>query len=199
MTLDISHNHLPGRDSPGVVSCHDDRELQFPIKVYGTASLQLPPFISHAMKPCLRQTPCPIFAPPRTPFLRRSIPPLISTFTACKRTMATVKDSIPHVIRTADDPRQSGVWPARLSKIDQINSSIRVLRLSLPKDGVCVVVLEMPKPPSGYLPRSSHAVEIIEMTGIHAKTAQGKEQCLYPGEDTSFRKMSWAMNFILRY
>ncbi|KAJ9615329.1 hypothetical protein H2200_001404 [Cladophialophora chaetospira] len=50
--------------------------------------------------------------------------------------MATVKDSIPHVIRTAEDHRQQGIWTARLSKIDQVNSKIRLLRLSLPKDGV---------------------------------------------------------------
>ncbi|KAK4936307.1 hypothetical protein LTR10_022784 [Elasticomyces elasticus] len=49
--------------------------------------------------------------------------------------MATVKDSIPHIIRTAEDPRQKGVWTARLSKIEQVNSKIRLLRLSLPKDG----------------------------------------------------------------
>ena len=52
------------------------------------------------------------------------------------RRMATVKDSIPHIIRTAEDPRQQGVWSARLSKIEQVNSKIRLLRLSLPKDGV---------------------------------------------------------------
>ncbi|RVX66153.1 hypothetical protein B0A52_09882 [Exophiala mesophila] len=49
--------------------------------------------------------------------------------------MATVKDSIPHIIRTADDPRQNGIWSARLSRIEQINSRIRLLRLSLPKEG----------------------------------------------------------------
>ncbi|KAK5271467.1 hypothetical protein LTR99_001377 [Exophiala xenobiotica] len=49
--------------------------------------------------------------------------------------MATVKDSIPHIVRTAEDPRQKGVWSARLSRIDQVNSKIRLLRLSLPRDG----------------------------------------------------------------
>src|ERR1700712_1469423 len=52
------------------------------------------------------------------------------------RNMATVKDSIPHILRTAEDPRQQGIWSARLSKIEQVNSKIRLLRLSLPKDGV---------------------------------------------------------------
>ncbi|KIW17238.1 hypothetical protein PV08_04429 [Exophiala spinifera] len=49
--------------------------------------------------------------------------------------MATVKDSIPHIIRTAEDPRQQGVWTARLSKIEQVNSKIRLLNLSLPREG----------------------------------------------------------------
>lgn len=54
--------------------------------------------------------------------------------------MATVNDSIPHVVRTAEDPRQQGVWTARLSRIEQVNPTIRLLRLSLPKDGVCNTV-----------------------------------------------------------
>ncbi|EXJ74442.1 uncharacterized protein A1O5_02738 [Cladophialophora psammophila CBS 110553] len=49
--------------------------------------------------------------------------------------MATVKDSIPHIIRTAEDPRQEGIWTARLSKIEHVNSKIRLLRLSLQRDG----------------------------------------------------------------
>ncbi|KAL2444396.1 hypothetical protein ABEF95_016521 [Exophiala dermatitidis] len=49
--------------------------------------------------------------------------------------MATVKESIPHIIRTADDPRQQGVWTARISEIEQVNSKIRLLKLSLPRDG----------------------------------------------------------------
>ncbi|OAL26141.1 hypothetical protein AYO20_10194 [Fonsecaea nubica] len=49
--------------------------------------------------------------------------------------MATVKDSVPHIIRTAEDPRQRGIWTARLSKVEHINSKIRLLRLSLQRDG----------------------------------------------------------------
>ena len=52
------------------------------------------------------------------------------------RPMATVKDSIPHVVRTAHERRHSGSWVATLSKIEQVNSTIRLLRLSLPKEGV---------------------------------------------------------------
>lgn len=52
------------------------------------------------------------------------------------RTMATVKDHTPHTQRTANDPRQTGLFDATLSRIDQVNSKIRLLRLSLPIDGV---------------------------------------------------------------
>lgn len=54
------------------------------------------------------------------------------------RNMATVKDTIPHIVRTAEDPRQKGIWSANLSRIEQVNPKIRLLRLSLPRDGVCV-------------------------------------------------------------
>ena len=50
--------------------------------------------------------------------------------------MATVKDSIPHVIRTANDPRQSGLHDAIISDVQQVNSKIRLVKLSLPRDGV---------------------------------------------------------------
>merc|ERR1711939_41547 len=62
-------------------------------------------------------------------------PAILSLTLTKSRGMATVKDSIPHIVRTAEDPRQKGVWSARLSRIDQVNSKIRLLRLSLPKDG----------------------------------------------------------------
>lgn len=65
-------------------------------------------------------------------------PTLLSFHILSARNMATVKDSIPHIIRTAEDPRQNGVWSARLSRIEQINSKIRLIRLSLPRDGVCI-------------------------------------------------------------
>src|SRR5271170_6363139 len=49
------------------------------------------------------------------------------------RRMASVHDSIPHTIRTANDPRQTGLYNATLSHIEQVNSKIRLLRLSLSK------------------------------------------------------------------
>src|SRR5271156_1372285 len=52
------------------------------------------------------------------------------------RAMASVVDSIPHTVRTAKDPRQAGLYDVTLSRIEQVNSRIRLLRLSLPRDGV---------------------------------------------------------------
>lgn len=45
--------------------------------------------------------------------------------------MATVKEDLPHVLRTAHERRISGQWLATLSRIDQINSTIRLLQLSI--------------------------------------------------------------------
>jgi hypothetical protein len=75
--------------------------------------------------------------------LRASLPSLRSTLRKAAlgnitpvKTMATVKDHIPHMQRTANDPRQTGLFDSRISHIDQINSQIRLLRLNLPIDGV---------------------------------------------------------------
>lgn len=48
--------------------------------------------------------------------------------------MANVKDSIPHVVRTAADQRQRASYNANIGRIEQVNSTIRVLRLYL-EDG----------------------------------------------------------------
>ncbi|ETN37187.1 uncharacterized protein HMPREF1541_08177 [Cyphellophora europaea CBS 101466] len=46
--------------------------------------------------------------------------------------MANVReDSIPHVVRTAHEQRQAGVWNATVSQIDEVNSSIRLIRLGI--------------------------------------------------------------------
>ena len=45
--------------------------------------------------------------------------------------MAPRKDSIPHEMRTAAEPRQNKLHAVRLAHIEQINPSVRLLRLSL--------------------------------------------------------------------
>src|SRR5947209_3401958 len=52
------------------------------------------------------------------------------------RSMASVVDSIPHTVRTAKDPRQAGLYNVTISRIEQVNSRIRLQQLSLPRDGV---------------------------------------------------------------
>ncbi|KAJ9311308.1 hypothetical protein DTO271D3_8378 [Paecilomyces variotii] len=49
--------------------------------------------------------------------------------------MSTREDSIPHELRTAAEPRQNKLYPVRISQIDQVNPSIRLLRLALPPGG----------------------------------------------------------------
>lgn len=48
--------------------------------------------------------------------------------------LATGKTSVPHELRTAAEPRQNRLYNVRLSHIEQINPSIRLLRLTLPPE-----------------------------------------------------------------
>lgn len=50
--------------------------------------------------------------------------------------MATISDSTPHVVRTAKDPRQRGLHRVTVSKVEQVNSSVRLIQLQLPSTGV---------------------------------------------------------------
>ena len=47
-----------------------------------------------------------------------------------RRTMATIRSSLPHEDRTASEPRENSLEPVVLSNIREINDSIRLLRLS---------------------------------------------------------------------
>ncbi|KAH7360267.1 hypothetical protein BKA65DRAFT_492727 [Rhexocercosporidium sp. MPI-PUGE-AT-0058] len=65
----------------------------------------------------------------------RSIRPTTATphsiFLRILRTMATVdKVTLPHIERTAAEPRDNRLHPVILSQVSQVNSSIRLLRLS---------------------------------------------------------------------
>jgi hypothetical protein len=42
------------------------------------------------------------------------------------------EDSIPHELRTAAEPRQNWLHPVRLSHVEQVNPSVRLLQLALP-------------------------------------------------------------------
>lgn len=49
----------------------------------------------------------------------------------CVTRMTPRKDSIPHETRTAAEPRQNRLYTVRLAHIEEINPSVRLLRLSL--------------------------------------------------------------------
>jgi hypothetical protein len=49
-------------------------------------------------------------------------------------TMTPRKDSIPHETRTAAEPRQNKLYTVRLAHVEQINPSVRLLRLALPQE-----------------------------------------------------------------
>lgn len=46
------------------------------------------------------------------------------------RTMATVRSSLSHEERTAQEPREARLEPVTVSRIDTVNNTIRLIRLS---------------------------------------------------------------------
>ncbi|KAJ5086707.1 Riboflavin synthase-like beta-barrel [Penicillium alfredii] len=44
------------------------------------------------------------------------------------------EDSIPHELRTAAEPRQNRLYPVRLSHVEQVNPSVRLLQLAIPEN-----------------------------------------------------------------
>ncbi len=50
--------------------------------------------------------------------------------------MASVFNSVPHIIRTAKDPRQLDLHKVIVSKVDEVNSSVRLIQLQFPNTGV---------------------------------------------------------------
>ena len=51
------------------------------------------------------------------------------------------EDSIPHELRTAAEPRQNRLYPVRLSHVEQVNPSVRLLQLAIPPQGENVSLL----------------------------------------------------------
>jgi len=49
------------------------------------------------------------------------------------RTMATVRSSLSHEERTAQEPREARLEPVTVSRIDAVNDTIRLIRLSAMK------------------------------------------------------------------
>lgn len=59
-----------------------------------------------------------------------------------RRMSSQPEDSIPHELRTAAEPRQNRLYPVRLSHVEQINPSIRLLQLAIPEENtVCPAFL----------------------------------------------------------
>jgi len=70
------------------------------------------------------------------------------------RTMATVRSSLSHEERTAQEPREARLEPVTVSRIDAVNDTIRLIRLSAMKpDHALKVYTSLP---------SSHDSTIIE-------------------------------------
>ncbi|KAJ5779697.1 hypothetical protein N7457_007417, partial [Penicillium paradoxum] len=65
--------------------------------------------------------------------LRASQPSVVRSISRTTGQMSTQReDSIPHELRTAAEPRQNRLHPVRLSHIEQVNPSVRLLQFALP-------------------------------------------------------------------
>src|SRR2546421_3586397 len=72
----------------------------------------------------------------RTKSSNLTLSPALSLLKHSTRLMASVANSIPHAVRTANDPHQADFYDVTVSRVEQVNSRIRLLRLSLLRDGV---------------------------------------------------------------
>lgn len=67
----------------------------------------------------------------------RALPIATPFITVTARRMSSQReDSIPHELRTAAEPRQNRLYPVRLSHVEQINPSIRLLQLAIPQENI---------------------------------------------------------------
>lgn len=57
----------------------------------------------------------------------------LRSFSQSIRTMATVRASLSHEERTAQEPREARLEPVTVSRIDAVNNTIRLIRLSAMK------------------------------------------------------------------
>jgi hypothetical protein len=55
------------------------------------------------------------------------------SFPSIVRTMATIRSSLSHEERTAQEPREARLEPVTVSRIDTVNKTIRLIRLSAMK------------------------------------------------------------------
>jgi hypothetical protein len=45
---------------------------------------------------------------------------------------STKKASVPHLVRTAAEPRQNRLYTVRLSHVDEVNPTVRLIQLTIP-------------------------------------------------------------------
>lgn len=84
----------------------------------------------------LARSPCSLS---QTTFRRTEHTSVVSGFdwTRLRRIITSMtprKDSLPHETRTSAEPRQNKLYTVRLAHIEQINPSVRLLRLLLPAE-----------------------------------------------------------------
>ncbi|OQE43236.1 hypothetical protein PENCOP_c003G03583 [Penicillium coprophilum] len=90
------------------------------------------------------------------------------------------EDSIPHELRTAAEPRQNRLHPVRLSHIEQINPSVRLLQFALPQENN-----EHDQQPFSFLPGQwldVHIPSIAQAGGFTITSTPADAQVLPPPE-----------------
>ncbi|CRG92317.1 hypothetical protein PISL3812_09374 [Talaromyces islandicus] len=102
--------------------------------------------------------------------------------------MTPRKDSIPHETRTAAEPRQNKLYPVRLAHIEQINPTIRLLRLALPAESLSDDETDdLPQEPFSFLPGQWLDVHVpgIQQAGGFTITSTPSDAHRLPAPDAS--------------
>ncbi|KGO73348.1 Riboflavin synthase-like beta-barrel [Penicillium italicum] len=89
-------------------------------------------------------------------------------------------DSVPHELRTAAEPRQNRLHPVRLSHIEQVNPSVRLLQFALPQENN-----DTNQQPFSFLPGQwldVHIPSISQAGGFTITSTPADAQVLPPPE-----------------
>lgn len=79
----------------------------------------------------LTQAPLSVLRGTLTRYCNRYLPSPLPTKTY-RQMSSKPKSGIPHQVRTAAEPRQNRLYTVRLSHIEQVNPTVRLLQLSIP-------------------------------------------------------------------
>lgn len=128
------------RSKPEIVSADNLKENRYlPSNPVGQTSECKPPRLlwCHRLHRSPNASSILVAQSQRVPFIARlqPLPPHWSVPGAIRRQMdyaSTRKASVPHLVRTAAEPRQNRMYTVRLSHIDEVNPTVRLIQLTIP-------------------------------------------------------------------